>query len=86
MEALVLVALFGVPLTIIFGAPIVRTLVTGRHERQMKELEIRELEAKAKLVEAEARAALPAFVDASDPESVAAYKRARQEVSRAREL
>ncbi|HHO52600.1 MAG TPA: hypothetical protein ENK18_17455 [Deltaproteobacteria bacterium] len=50
------------------------------HARKLKELEIRELEARARLMEAEAQAALPSYVDTTSPESIDAYRRARREL------
>jgi hypothetical protein len=55
-------------------------VTTGRAVK-LRELEVRELEAKAKLLDAEARAALPEYVDTSDPASVDAYRKARQELA-----
>ncbi len=50
------------------------------HTRKLQELEIRKIEARARLMEAEAQAALPSYVDTSNPESIDAYRRARREL------
>ncbi len=50
-----------------------------------KELAVRAKEAEAKLLEAQARAALPEFLDTKDAAAVEAWRKARQEVG-AREL
>lgn len=65
---------------IVFGAP----LATGAflawlyHRRSMQSMEIRAIEAKARLLEAQQRA--PDWVDLRDPASMIAWQRARLEV------
>lgn len=66
-------------------AAVVSKLLDNRKEIRMKELEIATIEARARLLEASARAALPDYVDARDPAALEAWRKAREEVGR-REL
>lgn len=78
VEALIAFAVFGA----VFGSPVVAIAIVLRHRRQMKELEIRQLEAQTKLAQIQAQGELPEYIDRNDPQAVAAYRRAREETLR----
>lgn len=63
----------------VFGSPVVAIGLVLRHRRQMKELDIRQLEAQTKLAQIQAQGELPEYIDRQDPQAVAAYRRAREE-------
>ncbi|MFT5583398.1 MAG: hypothetical protein ACI9VR_000976 [Cognaticolwellia sp.] len=75
VEALIVFAIFGA----VFGSPVAAIAVVLRHRRQMKELDIRQIEAQTKLVQIQAQGELPEYIDREDPYAVAAYRRAREE-------
>ncbi len=79
MEALV--ALFSI-LTV-FGMPTAVIWMFLSHRRQMKQLEVRKLEAEVELQKAKNVQALPEYVDRDDPAEVEAYREAQDEVRRA---
>jgi hypothetical protein len=74
---------FGVAV-LFFGAPSITAValkwLENRKEVQLRQLEVAALEAQARLVEAQARAALPEFVDGRDAAALDAWRKARQEV------
>jgi hypothetical protein len=67
----------------VFGMPPGIVFLVLRHKRQMAELEVRRMEAEAKLLAEKRQSALPEYVDADDPDAVAAYREARRETERA---
>jgi hypothetical protein len=67
-------AIFGMPPGIVF--------LVLRHKRQMAEIEVRRMEAEARLLAEKRQSALPDYVDAEDPEAVAAWREARRETER----
>ena len=73
---------FGLVLMVVVGGAMIMGFLQMRqnHELKIRELELREQEIELRLLEAKAKLALPEFVDAEDPEAVAAYKRARREI------
>ena len=74
VAVLSIAAVFGMPPGIVF--------LVLRHKRQMAELEVRRLEAEARLLAEKRQSALPEYVDADDPEAVAAWREARRETER----
>jgi len=78
---------FWVAIIILFGgggvlyAPI-RRFLDQRHARQMKELEVRQLEAEAKLAEHRRTKDMPSYMDREDPREVEAWERAQDEMNR----
>lgn len=58
---------------------IVKAWIAGRQAIQMKELEVRQIEAQARLAESNVIQLLPEYVDPDDKEEVRAYLEARRE-------
>jgi hypothetical protein len=77
-QALGIAAFFGVPM----GFLTLMVWIDARQKLGMKELEIRRIEAEARLKEAERLGDVPAYVDRADPAEVSAWKRARAETSK----
>lgn len=66
----------------VFGSPVAAIALVLRHKRQMKQLEIDQIEAQVRLAKAQGIGQLPEYIDPEDPEAVAAYRRARAETLR----
>lgn len=75
VAVLSIAAVFGMPPGIVF--------LVLRHKRQMAEIDVRRMEAEARLLAEKRQSALPDYVDADDPEAVAAWREARRETERA---
>lgn len=79
MESLADAFLGMIAMVAVFGSPVLMVVFVLRHRRQMKELEIRQIEAQTKLAQIQAQGELPEYIDRDDPQAVAAYRRAREE-------
>jgi hypothetical protein len=66
----------------VFGSPTVMVAFFLSHRRQMKELDIRQIEAQTKLAKAQGMVDLPEYIDSDDPLAVSAYRRAKEETLR----
>ena len=78
---------FWIFIIFIFGggsllyAPI-KKFMDQRHERKMKELEIREKEAEVKLLEHKRTQGMPEYLDREDPKQVEAWEEAEHETNK----
>ena len=79
MEAVV--AIFSI--FTVFGMPTFLMWLFLSHRRQMKQLEVRKLEAEVELTKANAVQRLPEYVDRDDPADVESFREAQDEVRRA---
>lgn len=77
-----LTAMFAI--FVVFGMPVVALATVLHHLRARNQLKVRELEAQARLLEAQT--ALPAWVDPRDPASLSAWRAARAELDAPRRL
>jgi hypothetical protein len=63
-----------------FGGALVYLFLRKNQELRKKELAIRELEAKAKLLAPEDQGDMPSYIDPRDKQAVAAWQRAKAEL------